>query len=239
MTLRFMIHWKERKTMDKIKAMLTLQQQLNDATNGIGWEQGRTQNGKTIDWRRCIWLEAAELVESYPWKHWKSIDSAPDYANIKIEAVDIWHFVMSEALRQFSVDGRGDIAALSTAMRTGEAYESFANGPIPEHGDPYQDIAEVERLVALLFAGAPIEEWTAQFYRVALLSGLDLDALYRLYVGKNILNRFRQDHGYKEGSYIKIWDGLEDNVVMQRLLEGPEAPSPEALYRRLEEAYPA
>ena len=32
--------------MDKILQMLELQQQLNDATNGLGWEDGMTKNGK-------------------------------------------------------------------------------------------------------------------------------------------------------------------------------------------------
>ena len=75
--------------MDKVFEMLELQQQLNDATNGEGWEKGITKNGKLIDWKRCSYLECAELIESYPWKHWKNIDAEPDYANIKIEAVDI------------------------------------------------------------------------------------------------------------------------------------------------------
>ena len=55
--------------MDKILQMLLLQQQLNDATNGSGWENGVTKNGKLIDWKRCAYLECAELIESYPWKH--------------------------------------------------------------------------------------------------------------------------------------------------------------------------
>jgi hypothetical protein len=108
--------------MEKIKAMLTLQQQLNDATNGQGWEKGHTQHGKSIDWRRCIYLEAAELIESYPWKHWKNIDASPDYENIKIEAVDIWHFVMSEALRLYKVEEKGSIEDLAMAIRQEEGY---------------------------------------------------------------------------------------------------------------------
>ena len=66
----------------------------------------------------------------------------------------------------------------------------------------------------------------------------NLDALYQLYVGKNILNQFRQDQGYKEGSYIKVWNGQEDNVIMQSILEENHEISPEELYRALEEAYP-
>ncbi len=225
--------------MNKIETMLRLQQELNDTTNGTGWERGVTQHGKRIDWRRCIWLEAAELVESYPWKHWKSITADPDYANIKIEAVDIWHFVMSEALRVYTVEGLGSIKDLARAISSTEAYRHFEHGERDFSGDLYDQIAEVEQLVAMLFAHASVEEWTAQFYRVALQSGLDLDDLYRLYVGKNILNRFRQDHGYKEGTYVKMWNGEEDNVVMQRILAGHDALLPEKLYQMLEEVYPS
>ncbi|MFA6630524.1 MAG: dUTPase, partial [Sulfuricurvum sp.] len=63
--------------------------------------------------------------------------------------------------------------------------------------------------------------------------------LYRLYVGKNILNQFRQDHGYKEGHYIKIWNGLEDNAVMKSAWEKNGDLTPEALYELLKKAYPA
>jgi hypothetical protein len=76
------------------------------------------------------------------------------------------------------------------------------------------------------------------FIDVAIQSDLNLDTLYQLYVGKNILNKFRQDHGYKEGNYIKIWNGQEDNVKMQTILEENEDISPEALYEALEKAYP-
>jgi hypothetical protein len=76
------------------------------------------------------------------------------------------------------------------------------------------------------------------FIEVALQSNLTLDSLYRLYIGKNILNRFRQEHGYKEGSYIKIWNGEEDNVVMQRYLEERPSVPPEELYQALETNYP-
>ena len=76
------------------------------------------------------------------------------------------------------------------------------------------------------------------FIDVAIQSGLNLDKLYTLYVGKNILNQFRQDHGYKEGTYIKIWNGEEDNVTMQSILEKNNEVTPEALYEALEKAYP-
>ncbi len=221
-----------------LETMLRLQQQLNDETNGQGWEQGVTNQGKRIDWRRCIWLEAAELVESYPWKHWKNIAAQPDYDNIRIEAVDIWHFVMSEALRLNALEKGGDIADLAWRITTTDTYKAFAAGTGEKSEDLYDQIETVESFVAALFAGASVEELTARFFDVARLGDLDLPALYSLYVGKNILNRFRQDHGYKEGSYTKIWDGREDNVVMQELLEKNPGIEPEALYAALETVYP-
>jgi len=58
------------------------------------------------------------------------------------------------------------------------------------------------------------------------------------YVGKNLLNRFRQEHGYKEGTYTKVWNGREDNVVMQEILSARPGIDPEELYAKLEAEYP-
>ena len=51
----------------------------------------------------------------------------------------------------------------------------------------------------------------SDFATIMHLIEMDFDALYRSYVGKNVLNFFRQDHGYKEGTYVKNWAGREDN----------------------------
>ena len=223
--------------MNKIKTMLTLQQELNDNTNGKGWESGLTKNNKIIDWRRCIYLEAAELIESYPWKHWKNIDAKPDYENIKIEAVDIWHFVMSEALRVYAIERKGSIEELASAISSQRAFEEFKTGKKAKPESHYDEIALVEEFVKSLFCDEPIESLVAKFFTVASVAGLDLDELYQLYIGKNILNAFRQDHGYKDGSYIKIWGDVEDNVVMQEILANNKDITPEELYDKLELSY--
>lgn len=51
-----------------------------------------------------------------------------------------------------------------------------------------------------------------------LSAGLDFDSLYSAYVGKNVLNFFRQDNGYKDGSYVKNWAGKEDNEHLVELV---------------------
>ena len=49
----------------KVKEMFLMQQALNDETNGVGWEDGYTKNGKLINWKRCIYMECAELIDSF------------------------------------------------------------------------------------------------------------------------------------------------------------------------------
>jgi hypothetical protein len=76
----------------------------------------------------------------------------------------------------------------------------------------------------------------------ALMRACDLsaDALYRHYVGKNVLNFFRQDHGYKDGTYVKEWQGREDNEHLSELLESLDAAAagfPEAVYEALASRY--
>ena len=224
--------------MNRIVQMLKLQQELNDATNGLNWENGITKNGKKIDWRRCIYLEAAELVESYPWKHWKNIDSSPDYANIKIEIVDIWHFVMSETLRLYKIDALGSIEDIARVVSKMEGFEAFQDEDAKSELNTYEEIELVEEMIKILFCNTDINMLIISFLNMSSQLNLKLPELYKLYIGKNILNKFRQDNGYKEGLYIKIWDEKEDNVVMQSILEKNSDITPTQLYQALEEAYP-
>lgn len=224
--------------MNKILQMLQLQQQLNDATNGEGWENGVTKNGKRIDWKRCAYLECAELIESYPWKHWKNIDAKPDYENIKIETVDIWHFIMSQTLQDYKVKNRGTIDTLARSIGALPNYSAFSGPLETTEKNYYEQIEAVEKLIKSLFCETSTEKPIEAFIDIAIQSGLNLDALYKLYIGKNILNQFRQDHGYKEGTYHKLWNGIEDNIIMQQCLDTQEGITADELYSALEAAYP-
>jgi len=224
--------------MDKILLMLQLQNQLNEATNGENWTQGLTKNGKTINWKRCIYMECAEMVDSFSWKHWKSITADPDWDNHQIEVVDVWHFIMSLAIENYSVMMKGGVEELAIHFSHFTAFdkldttkESFAT----------QDVV-IEKVESLIRASISLDELdldalVENFFGLVVMSGLNLETLYRLYVGKNILNQFRQDNGYKDGSYIKVWNGEEDNVVMKRIWEENEDIKPDILYKELVRAY--
>ncbi len=70
---------------------------------------------------------------------------------------------------------------------------------------------------------------------------LGFDELYRHYVGKNVLNFFRQDHGYKDGTYTKVWAGREDNEHLAELVSALDSDAddyPEAVYAALKSRYP-
>lgn len=222
----------------KVLLMLQLQNQLNDATNGEKWTEGVTKNGKQIDWKRCIYMECAEMIDSFAWKHWKNIAAEPDWANMQIEVVDVWHFIMSLAIEEYSRDLKGGIEDIALNI---SALSSFTQIVTKNSKFASQDvvIAKVENMIRMNLSKDDfnLESLLAEFFDLVLLSGLDLDSLYTLYVGKNILNQFRQDNGYKEGSYTKVWAGDEDNVVMQKVFKEQADIKPEALYKELTKLY--
>ncbi|WP_455757739.1 dUTP diphosphatase [Sulfurimonas sp.] len=224
--------------MDKILLMLQLQAQLNDATNGENWTKGITKNDKVINWKRCIYMECAEMIDSFSWKHWKSINQEPDWDNLQIEVVDVWHFIMSLAIEYYSRNLKGGIEDLAINISQLDSFSTI-DKKLHDFGSQDDVINKVENIMLLSLSKdeLQIEEIIADFFDLVVMSGLDLETLYKLYVGKNILNQFRQDNGYKDGSYIKVWNGEEDNVVMKRVWEEDGDIKPDALYKELTKLY--
>jgi dimeric dUTPase (all-alpha-NTP-PPase superfamily) len=222
----------------KILLMLQLQNQLNDATNGEEWVKGITKNKKPINWKRCIYMECAEMIDSFPWKHWKNIEVAPDWDNLQIEVVDVWHFIMSLAIENYSQTLRGGVEDVSNDISELPSFSQIET-VATEFSDQNSVIEKIENIMRIVLAKEKLEleALICEFFDLVVMSGLNLDTLYRLYVGKNILNQFRQDHGYKDGSYIKIWDGEEDNVVMKRIWEENDELTPQKLYHELTKYY--
>lgn len=203
--------------IDKTAGMLRLQDEMNCRVDPDWLARDRA-------WYRAVWIECAELMEHYGgWKWWKA--SAPDLEQALLEVVDIWHFGLS-----MRIDAARDHAA--AAARIVAEWQA----PLASRGF----LRDVEAL-----AGAALAE---QRFLVAAVPGLlgalgsDFDALHRSYVGKNVLNLFRQDHGYREGSYRKLWAGREDNAHLVELLAGLDSDAPgfrEQLYAALAGRYAA
>ena len=207
------------QNLAKIKEMFLMQQRLNDETIGRGWEDGYTKNGKLISWKRCIYMECAELIDSFAWKHWKNISAGIDTHNVVIEIVDIWHFVMSLVLEKSYKNRLLDEIVSDITMISG--YADFVSHAYNINDyNIYEIINDIEILVHQT-SGFDIDiyELLTNYFRVALKCGVNLDILFEIYIGKNVLNKFRQDNGYKEGTYKKSWNGVEDNVVLGEILK--------------------
>lgn len=215
--------------MNQIKQMFELQQQLNDATNGTIWTEGATREGRQISWLRCIYMEAAEAIDSFNWKHWKDIDAKPDLDNAKVELVDIWHFLMSEAIHY------GDAG-----------FAEIYNDMQPERETNPEKLVEILEKIVAISASANVDKSQNSLYQLFALffqaiahMEMDVPELYKRYLVKNQLNTFRQDHGYKDGSYVKMWGDVEDNVIAFKIMDDNPELTPEQLYEQLESAYPA
>lgn len=224
--------------MDKILLMMQLQDSLNNATNGEEWTSGVTKSGNIINWKRCIYMECAEMIDSFTWKHWKNLSAEADWDNLQIEVIDVWHFIISLAIEDYSKNLSGQIEDL--AINVSEL-ESFSKIDVQSNSFAPQDkvIAKVEDIMLHVLSKEKLdlEQLMSDFFDLVIMSGLDLNSLYKLYVGKNILNQFRQDNGYKDGSYMKVWASEEDNVVMKRIWEENENLKPDDLYKELSKIY--
>ncbi len=201
--------------LNAVRTMLDLQDRMNTKVHPEWRQQG-------FEWYRAAWIECAELMDHAGYKWWKHAD--PDMEQIQLEVVDIWHFGMSAmicrcgSLDELAAQITEDLSAAPKESSLLEATETLAESCITTQS----------------FS-------TSAFLGLMAASGLSFEQLYCMYVGKNVLNFFRQDHGYKDGSYVKIWDDREDNEHLSDLLvrlDPKQADFADAVYQGLAEAYP-
>ncbi len=175
--------------------MLTLQHRMNTRVHPAWIDQH-------FAWYRAIWIECGELIEHYGYKWWKKQET--DTEQVRLEVIDIWHFGLSALL------GEGEPAE-SIASRVAREWSAAAPGGV--------DVREATEALAL-HALQTHQFSPALFHDLMRAVDLDFDALHVAYVGKNVLNFFRQDNGYQEGTYQKTWAGREDNEHLVELVGG-------------------
>lgn len=213
---------------NQLAAMLQLQYNMNAKVNPDWVHAGN-------DWCRAIVVEGGEALEHYGWKWWKR--QVMDRDQYAIELIDIWHFALSHMI----VGERGNLddAATSIAMNLNNDYQR--EGLVFDGAFyPFKTMSTLERL-ELMIGLAVARRFSFPLFATLMTDiGMDWDELYRKYVGKNVLNFFRQDHGYKDGTYRKVWDDREDNAHMADILaqlNPAVANLPDELYARLAQRY--
>jgi len=201
---------------EQLKVMLELQDSMNTKVN----ENWRTQG---FEWYRAIWIECGELMDHYGWKWWKK--QSPDVEQVELELIDIWHF------------------GLSILLQSGVPIADIAKGiesDLRIETDEVDFKLDLERFAADVLTTKSFS--VSEFGRLMAGINMDFDSLYVGYVGKNVLNFFRQDNGYKDGSYVKVWSGKEDNehlVEATRELDTGASTFKDDLYQSLTQRYQA
>ncbi|MSQ20553.1 MAG: dUTP diphosphatase [Betaproteobacteria bacterium] len=199
--------------------MIGLQEEMNLKVNHAWRTAG-------YPWHRAIWTECAEMLDHVGWKWWKDLSAQPDVEQIRLEVIDIWHFGMSDLMGR-EIDNHRLARGLADA---------YANSARLSEKQPLHDLIEAvarHTLAERSFDPQP-------FFSLAHGVELDIDSLYRRYVGKNVLNFFRQDNGYKAGTYRKTWSGREDNEHLSEIiatLDADAASFRDDVYRALAGRY--
>jgi dimeric dUTPase (all-alpha-NTP-PPase superfamily) len=215
---------------EQASTMLTLQMSMNEKVDP-DWVAAR------YPYLRAVAIEGAEAIEHHGWKWWKKQEK--DLPQLQMELIDIWHFVLSEILLRNSGNVDVSLAALTMLL------DSAKTQKIIDFDGQQYSIRELDLLakLELLIALSVVRRIELGLFQSIMsdckISWIDL---YRQYVGKNVLNMFRQDHGYKDGSYQKVWGGREDNEYLVEIIDSldpNQAKFKDQVYTALKNSYPA
>ena len=183
---------------------------------------------KNFNWNSAIIAESGELLDSLGFKWWKHQE--PDIENVKVEAIDLLHFVISEYIQIYS-----QFYSIGKSIdETVEDFESYFT-----EKSLYDDFSQknIDKLIDYL----NYDQYGRFFIMKQIFKFLDMsnEEVYISYITKNCLNKFRQDNGYKKGTYDKYWNEKEDNVVALEVAKGIGAKDSlfEELYSSLEFIY--
>lgn len=206
------------------ETMLTLQAQMNAKVNP-DWINA------AYPYLRAVIVEGAEAMEHHGWKWWKRQEC--DLQQLQMELVDIWHFTLSHILLETHGDQTRALAQLLAEDKTthltfdGKQY-AIAELDLIGKMELNIGLAVARRISIPLFAALLVD------------CRMDWKELFCQYVGKNVLNFFRQDHGYKQGTYRKLWGGREDNehlVEIMGSLNSEDSSFQHQLYANLTDRY--
>ncbi len=210
--------------------MLSLQTSMNIKVDP-NWVKAR------YPYLRAVIIEAAEAIEHHGWKWWKKQEK--DLPQLQMELIDIWHFILSEILLRNQADQDKSLTALTDSL-SDSSTQNVINFDDQQFLINELDLIEKFELLIALSVSRRIE--LALFASIMTDCEISWTELYCQYVGKNVLNMFRQDKGYKEGTYQKTWNGREDNEYLVEIigsLDSSRLEFKDEVYAALESAYPA
>ena len=211
-----------------LHTMLVLQDKMNKKVNPQWIDAG-------YQYLRAAMIEAVEGIEHHGWKWWKA--QSKDLTQLQMELVDIWHFALSHIIINYKGDLSHSADDIARQLSDGSSVVIFDGS---QYDFSTQELLDNLELMAGLCAAKRFD--VPLFFCIVEQADMDANELYRQYVGKNVLNFFRQDHGYKDGTYVKVWSGREDNEHLVDVLDALDIDAPdysERIYQELAGRYSA
>lgn len=219
-----------KKLVNILLALSEMQDSLNAAIDPQWKETGNP-------FYRAAWLELAEAMKHSDWPWWKSAEA--NTGEMITEYIDAIHFSLSALIVRYkSLTKEQFVSKLGEIVLKQKQSENELGGDM---------LRGIEIVVHEITKGKWSDKILTHVLQLCYNMGMSIDDIAKRYVAKNVLNMFRKNNGYKQGAYIKIWNGEEDNVVVLRivssatdfsnLLEQSKDLATEWLYDKLESYY--
>lgn len=194
-------------TEEQLAKLMSMQDELNTYIH----PEWKLQN---FDWNTAIIDECQEILEHLGWKWWKKGYrtglTEGNKAQVQLEVIDILHFLISLDAQE-GVKAKDLLPLVNTASNSNNIWATV---------DWVRNDAATGTLT--------MSVWAELAHSVDLTEQQILET----YIQKFVLNKFRQDHGYKDGTYVKSWTHqesyddctfsevtLEDNEVLTQVVE--------------------
>lgn len=174
---------------------------------------------RCFKWGDAIWCECAELMDQLDFKWWKSQEI--DIEQVYLEIIDILHFGVSFDLQ---TGGSNPVIIYKYTFEFEKFLNRTENDKVDEE-EAKQMISDNREKIFLAIRQVARSALSANrfdlksFIVLMELTGLSFEKLVKTYCGKNILNIFRQNHGYNDGTYNKVWNNKQDNQVLAEIID--------------------
>jgi dimeric dUTPase (all-alpha-NTP-PPase superfamily) len=197
-----------------------MQDELNSLISGENWREIR----KAEDFIIATTVECAELLNCFNWEWWrKRNEKTRD--DILMELVDIYHFVVSYCLMIDNIDNLTAVKYYFPGVKNNRKVNI------------YNVNRYVTRLITYLSNDYNAVDIIQSLLYLTNSLNFEIKDVYKVYCAKHALNRFRLNHGYKEGKYDRNWAGRDDNEVVIEYIKGRDEVDSDSIYEYLETSY--
>lgn len=169
------------------------------------------ENDNNFMWQaRKELTEAMEAIGPTPYSEWwKKTGSSK--GQLVLEYIDTLVFSICDSVKREGVEaGFAEVLdGWSEAVKLLEESDDYFTMP--------EVIAINETIDALTYSDGGHYKY---LFCLLLRNVGDIEGIYTWYLAKAVLNKFRNINGYKDGTYIKLWDGVnEDNHYLEEIIQ--------------------